>query len=347
MEFSTHVQSMTDTKLIPKLVDTVLSSSPFTLTILGNQKTFSGTSMKFPVRTSQNDEGGSFDGMDKFSTTKVETQRVMEFNPTGYSKPVVVSNMELDVNATEKGVLNQLQLATAQTAQDMIDGLADIFYAFQSGKDFLGVYDAVDDGTTTASYGGLSRSTYTGLAGNLTSSSGTLTLAKMRTMFNSCTHGTQNPNLLITTKSLWAAYEALLETSVSRNAPTSGYPQVTRTGSAPNTQALKGEAGFDSLYFAGAPIVFDDKIDSGYMLFINTNHLGFYGLASSQEGWTQVKFQSSELDSVYSEVPVTTGFSWSGLMRPIDQYGQVGHLILMGQLISDSPRHLGILTGLS
>jgi len=338
---------MTDEKLIPKLVDTVLSSSPFALTILGNQKSFVGTKMKFPVRTSQNDEGGSFDGMDKFSTTKVETQRVMEFSPTGYSKPVVLSNMELDVNATEKGVLNHLQLATAQTAQDMTDGLADIFYSFQSGKDFLGVYDAVDDGSTTASYGGLARSTYTGIAGNVTASSGALTLAKMRTMYNSCIHGSASPDLLVTTKSLWSAYEALLEATVNRNAPTGGYPQVTRTGAVPGTQALKGQAGFDSLYFSGAPIVFDDKIDGGYMLFINRKYLAFYGLPSSQKDWKQVKFTSNELDSVYSDLPITTGFSWSGLMRPIDQYGQVGHLILMGELISNSPRHLGLLTGLT
>jgi hypothetical protein len=42
-------------------------------------------------------------------------------------------------------------------------------------------------------------------------------------------------------------------------------------------------------------------------------------------------------------VPVTTGFNWSGFIKPIDQYGKVGHIILLGNLISDDPRHQGVM----
>jgi len=345
MNFSDNVKSTVDEKLVPNVVDTITNSSPFNMRILGNQKPWTGTKMKFPIKYATNTSGGDFDGLDKFTIAKTETREMMEFSPTGHYQTVTLSGMELDVNATDKQVIDllKIELATAQTS--MIDRLADRWFAYQSDKAFLGLYDAVDDGDTAASYGGLTRSTYTGIRGNLTDSTGTLTAAKMRTMMSSCVHGNDKPDMIITTKAVFGYYEALVENKVSANYQINGYPQLTRTGIAPGTQALKGQLGFDAVWFSGVPVVVDEKIDTGYMAFVNSKHLAFYGLKSTK--YTPIQFTSSNLESVYSDIPVTTGFAWSGLLQPIDQYGVVGQIILQGNLISDSPRHLGLLTGIT
>lgn len=345
MTFSDNVKTTTDEKLVPSVVDTITNSSPFNLRILGNQKTWNGTKMKFPIKYAQSDTGGSFDGLDKFTIAKRETRINMEFSPKAEYQTVTVSQMELDANNTEKGVLDMLKLELTGAQVDMIDRLASRWYAYQSGKAFDGLYDAVDEGDTTASYGGLARSTYTGIKGNLTTSTGALTVAKMLTMMNECIHGADKPDMIVTTKTVWGYYHALVEAKISANYMLTGYPQLTRTGIAAGVQALKGQLGFDALWFDGTPVVQDEKITAGYMAFINTKHLAFYGLKS--QAYKPIQFTSGNLEGVYSDVPITTGFSWSGLLQPIDQYGKVGQIILEGNLISDSPRHLGMLTGIT
>lgn len=349
MEFSNSVKTTVNSKLVPKVIDTVLNFSPVTLRILGNQKTWSGASMKFPIKYEKSNQGKSFDGMDRFNTAEVDNRINMEFTPTGRTMPVVLSQMEIDVNATDEQVLNLLKLSMASSAQDMADDIADIFLGYKDSgsKDFLGIYDAADDGTNTGTYGGLARATYSGIKGNLTSSSGSLTAEKMRAMMDKCIHGNDKPTYIVTTKTLWAAYEKLVSEKVSANYAINGYPQLTRTGVAAGVQALRGQLGFDAIWFAGTPVVADEKIDDGYMAFVNEKHLAFYGLKSKKEGYTPISFTSNDIEGVYSDVPSTTGFAWSGLMSPIDQYGVIGHIILMGNLISDSPRHLGLLTGLT
>ncbi len=77
---------------------------------------------------------------------------------------------------------------------------------------------------------------------------------------------------------------------------------------------------------------------------LNTKKIAFYGLPSTMPGYKPVKFTAGSMDSVYN-IPVTTGFSFSGFQMPIDQYGRVGHTILMGELLSDNPRLNSLMTG--
>jgi len=341
MTFSDNITSITQDKIIPKVVDTVLNASPLTLRILGNQKSWQGVTLGIPIKYAQNDQGMFFDGLDKFNTAKVETRIKMYFSPTACNMPIVISGMERDINAGQEKVLDLIKLECASSAQDMVDNISDAFYGLQSGKSFLGLRDICDDGTSITTYGGLARATYTGLAGNITTSSGATTVAKWATMFDKCTKGADQPDYIITTASIFRTYEALC-TPVF-NVSTNGYAQFTRTGVATSTAALGGQQGFNALYFRGKPVVIDEKCPSGYTYFLSDKHLAFYGIKSTK--YTSIGFSSSDIESSQGDLPKTTGFAWSGLQMPIDQYGEVGQIVLMGDLISDSPRHLGLLSG--
>ena len=195
-----------------------------------------------------------------------------------------------------------------------------------------------------ATYGGLTRATYAGIKGTYTASSTAMTLALLRTKFAACTHGNEKPDMLVTTKALWANYETLVAgTAASHLVLTNtGYPQLTRTGILPTVQALKGQRGFDVLYYSGAPMVVDESIASGDLYMLNTNHLAFYYVKSTDPDYKTVNFSKGPIESVYSDVPQVSGFAFSGFNKPIDQYGKIGHIILMGNLISDAPRYLGM-----
>ena len=71
-------------------------------------------------------------------------------------------------------------------AQDAADDIGNFFQADGTafgGKAPMGLAGIVDDGTTLATYGGLSRATYTGLNATLTSST-TISLLKTRQLWH-------------------------------------------------------------------------------------------------------------------------------------------------------------------
>jgi hypothetical protein len=340
--FSDNITSITQDKIIPKVVDIVVNASPLTMKILGNQEKFRGTTMGIPIKYQKSDAGSSFKGLEEFAHDKQETRVKMYFEPTGFQKHIAISGIEADINAGDEKILDLVKTECASTAQDMVEEISNQFYTYQSGDAFLGLDDACDDGNTTTTYGNLARATYTGLCGNLTTSSGATTVAKWRTIYNSCTHGADKPDLIITTASIFNTYEALHTPVI--NSATTGYPQLTRNGIAPGVQALGGQQGFGYLAFKGQPVVVDENCPSGKTYFLNTKRIKFYGLPSTMPGYSNVNFNSGDIDSAQGDLPSSLGFKWSGFKVPVNQYGMVGHILLVGNLISDNPRTLGLLT---
>jgi hypothetical protein len=199
------------------------------------------------------------------------------------------------------------------------------------------------------------RATYTGIKGNYVSIGGNLTLSNLRTEYNACTHGADSPNLILTTKAVWAFYEKLLTPTVSTqvtNSSLMGYAKFTGAamGGIPNIVApgtdLKGTQGFSAIYYNGVPVVADESCSAGYLYMLNTRSLAFYGVPSTHPDYKPVKFTDSSMDSVYN-VPAVTGFSFSGFNTPVDQYGRVGHILLMGNLICNNPRLNGVMIGIT
>lgn len=337
-----RIYSASTEKLVAKTIDTILNASPTNLRLLGNQKPWKA---KFSIKYQVGITGTSFDGLDKFSTAQSNSFEVMTFQPTGYETNVVLSQMEVDLVKAQNSPIDIVAREMESRAEDMIDALGTLFYTLQTGKNFLSIKDACDNESVgPATYGGLDRSTY-GLSGNYTATGGAMTIAILRTKMNGCIHGNSKPNLIPCTKVNWGRYEALCMTTTSYGTivyTREGYPQLGRTGIAPNVAGLKGDKGFDVLWYQGVPLVQDESVPTNYLYMLNTDHLAFYGLKSTDPDYTPVKFGGGSIESVHTDVPKVTGFAFSGFNKPIDQYGKVGHIILMGNMISDSPRHNGM-----
>ena len=67
------------------------------------------------------------------------------------------------------------------------------------------------NGDTISTIGELSRSTNTTLQSTVTASGGTISLAKLSTLFDAVASGTQKPTLGITTETVWNLIESLIE----------------------------------------------------------------------------------------------------------------------------------------
>lgn len=333
-----RLTTTTNNKLIPKVVDTVLGSNVLATRMLNNAQKWVGRQIEKSIKVEKNNLGGSFSGFDTFSTSAVDTRRKLVFDPKFYEIPVAIPLDELSVNRTDPNKL--IDLATiemASAAEDMADDIGTLFYSDGTGnssKDFLGLEAIVDDGTNAATYGSLSRSTFTTLKSTVTASGGTLSLAKMATLYNAITSGSVKPTLGVTTETVFSLYEQLLQ------------PQERIMKDVPEMRAgLTGGTGFTGLYYKGFPIVADEKATSGVLYFLNEDFLEWRAVPMAET--TPANFMVQDIEgNDYTNVK-GLGFSWSGWIKPVNQASLVGHIYLGGEFWSSNPKRHGKLTGIT
>lgn len=345
--FGTRVTTTTQDKLIPKVVDTVLNSNVLATRVLSKASRWNGERMKFPVKHAKNITGTSFAGFDSFSTAATDNRVNLEFVPKFYQMTVALPLDELSVNATEDRVMDLAKLELASTAQDMADDIGTLFYGTGTGngsKDFLGLEAIVDDGTNASTYGTLSRTTYNPqLRSTVTASSGTLSLAKMATLYNAVARGSQKPTIGFTTETIFSLYEQLLQ-PMERIAKDVSMMKASGNMGKVGT-GMVGGTGFHGLFYKGFPILADEKCTSGVLYYVNEDFLDWFALPMAMT--SAAKYRSQDIEgNDYSEVE-GLGFSWSDWIKPTNSASIVGHIYLGGELISANPRMHGKLTGIT
>lgn len=347
--FGNRVLTTTQDWMMPALVDTVLNSNVLATRILSSAKKWRGERIKVPIKYAKNNTGTSFSGFDTFSIVGQNTRINMEYFPAFYRIGVTLPLDELSVNASsEEKVLDLIDTELKSTAQDMADDIGTLFYGNgtgNGGKDFLGLGALVDDGTNVASIGGLSRSTYTGLASTVTASGGTLTLAKMSTLYNAISSGSVTPTLGLTTEAIFALYESLLNPQERIVKEVSKMSKKGNSMGKAGSPGLVGGTGFTGLYFKGVPILADEKCTSGALIMINEDFLDFYAVpvATAQA----IKYGSVDIQGNDYEGAMGLGFSWSGWKKSLNQATVVGDIYLGGQFITTNPKRHGKLTGIT
>ena len=345
MAFGNRVLTTTQDKLLPKAVDTALNSNVAAPRWIGRAKKWSGETLKKTVKVSKNTTGGSFSGFDTFPTTATNNRQKLSFNPKFYKITITLPLDEVSANqVNETQILDLMATEMESSANDMADDIGDLLYGDGTGnssKDPQGLGAIVDDGTAVATYGGLSRSTFTTLKSTVTASGGTLTLAKMSTLYSAVSSGTQNPTLGLADESVWNLYENLLQPQ-ERIAKSVPMIKGTANRAHNDSSGFVAGSGFTGLFFKGFPILADEKATAQTLFFVNEKHLDWYALPLAMT--KPIKFKFGNFEGI-DEVPVGMGFSWSDWIIPANQAAIVGHIYLGGNLVSWNPKRHGKLTG--
>jgi hypothetical protein len=340
MAYTNRVDTVTNNELVPQVVDTVLNANVLTSNVLSNPDVFRSSTKLIPVKYQKGVAGTSFSGFDTLSTTASDTRVNMTFTPKFYSCNVALPGDEILLNNTEQQTIDLVALEMQSRAQDMADEIGTLLYADGTGnssKDFLGMEALVDDGTNTSTIGGLSRSTYTTLSSTVTASSGTISLAKIRTLYNAISDANVAASMVYTTKAIYGFVESLLQ------------PQERIYKNMDGKGVLKGVTGYKSIEWMGIPVVADAKCTSGVFYMVNEDFLKFYAVKANGAplGLSPVKLPSSDIvGSVYSGAP-NLGFFWTGWVKPTNAFSVVGHIVLGGQFITENPKRHGKLTGIT
>lgn len=344
-----RITTTTQSRLLPKVVDTILNSNVFATRMLSKASKFNGERLKFPVKYAKNTTGTSFAGFDTFSTSATDNRVNLEFVPKFYQMSVALPLDELWTNqaADDMKIIDLAKLELASTAQDMADDIGTLFYGDGTGngsKDFLGLEAIVDDATNAATFGTLARSTYTTLKSTVTASSGSLTLAKMSTLYNAATSGSQKPSLGLCSEAIFSFYEQLLQPQ-ERIAKDVSLMKSTGNMGKVGTGMIGG-TGFTGLFYKGFPILADEKATAQILYFVNEDYLDWYAIEAKM-GATPIKYRSQDIEgNDYSSVE-GLGFSWSDWVKPTNAAALVGHIYLGGELISANPKRHAKLTGIT
>lgn len=325
----------TQPKLLAKVVDTILGANVLFSRIVRKGSKWNGRKVQVPVKVSTNTGGGSFRGADILGTSSTDNRQLMEFTPFHYSMPSHIMLDELTANQSPEGVTDLMKVTLQSDAQDMADDLGTLFYLDGTGnssKDPLGMAAHIDDGTSVATYGGLSRSTYTTLKSTVTASGGLFTLAKVDTLYDAVTEGMQKPTIGVTTEAIFSFYGQLLrpQERINKNVSTTG--------------GLKGGTGFTGLDYRGADIVADPKCTSQTFFFVNEQTMEF---KSSVLAGTKPVQYGNQIEGNNYDDNMGFGFSFSDWILPANQAVWIGHHYFGGIFYCTNPRYNGKLTGIS
>jgi len=353
MTFSTAVTTTVRTLIPKKVYDTVTLGTPGLMTFLRTSKEWKTGYQYQPLIKYQDTTNGGVTGVaDQLDSDRQNVRVNMTFNPKMAYKPVVVADIEATLNKGDEQIVDLLDTEFDSQAQSLCNVMAAQLYTGNgAGNQWDSIINAGSDSTLYSTYGGLSRSTYTSLDGYYLASTGALTLAKLATGFDETTVGMEEPDLLLTTKTLWSSYEALLTPTLRATYQSFAAPNYDQYGMrlAPS-EATLGTQGFRAITYRGAPVVKDEQVTSGKLFYVNTKYFGMRGIQIKGENYQTLNFKKTSDGvpaGVPGNVPSAKGFNFRVMMAPVNQLSQVGYLTYAGNFVSENPRLLGTLAAAS
>lgn len=281
---------------------------------VGFKRRTGGDNMTLVVNVDENDQGGSYQGLDVFSNQAVDTLRTAYFRFSKYQWPIVAEADQVLRNKGPAQVIN-LWMDKADRAMESMrkrintDGFLD--GTGNGGKNLDGMGIAVDSAGT---YGAISRSTVTLWAANETAVGGGLTIegaTGMNRMFHDCSLGSGDASevsALVGTQSIVESYEALMQDNIR-------YMSVG-----------EGDASFGRISFKGHPFVWDRAAPTGVLWFLTPDTFDL--VVHPERDWKTLKMRSPEDGTA-------------------EQDAYLAHILLWLQMICKEPRRNGKLTGIT
>lgn len=341
MPSNVNVTTTTNQYLAPFWVDQILRDNYFFGKIMQKTKKWDGSQMLFPIKYQKGVASVAFNGYDLLPITQQPVSVNMTFYPTFVATNVSLAGSDMSVNATPMQTLKLLSVTMESRKQDASDDIGNFLQGDGSsfgGKAPSGLANTIDNGTVAPTYGGLSRATYSGLNSTVTASGGTISLVKVRTLWNTISDGPVIPDFIVTDYTTWGYFEQL-QTPYQRN----------NQDFRPADRTTSQTSGYTEQRWDGMIISRDKKITTGYFYMLNLGDtLDWYAL----KWWEGERVSAKAKDiqgNVYEDKLYAPGdaFTWTGMIKAYNQGTVNGFMILGGQLICKAPFRNAVLTGIT
>jgi len=248
-----------------------------------------GSQIIEPLVYAVNDTTGSYSGYDSIDLTPQEGISAAQYDWKQMAASIAISGIEEAKNRGSEAIIKLLNAKIMQSEESIKESLNDMLFASgtpgNSGKDFNGIGWIIDASNVVGNIDPATNDWWKSYEDN---SVAALTQAQMATAYNTASRGNDHPDLVVTTQTLFQAYEALLT------------PQVRYQDTA------KANLGFQNLMFKQTPVVFDVSCGSGNMFFINSKYLAL--TAMNGHWFTTSAFQQGTVAGVDARYALILAF---------------------------------------
>lgn len=345
-------------KIYAKVVDQVLNSPTYYSRVVSQGQPFEGKTQDVVYDVIADNQGQHFTGLETLNSAAVSTTVTGSYAHTAYTQPQVSIMLESFANAGSLGVIKLDDFKFQKAAAQALQALGTDMFSDGTGNQMLGLAQIVND---SGSVGGLARSTYSQLNATNTASGGTLTLAKLATLWDAVSAAglsDEEPNVGVMTKTVWSLYEQLLTPNVRAEYNSVGYPALAVRGQfmMKNKNELKNAAGFTALSYRGAPFIKDDFATSQALYLLNERYFAWHGRTIVPEMYkdsvekvnlgTMTAYEGTGASALDLPSEYNGWFYQKPLTIP-DQAGRIARFYVIGQMVPKQFRRQGKLTGIT
>lgn len=343
----------TSQKVAPYVVDAVHDSSVLVGRATAKTTPWNmGIYERQPIQVSDATTAIDFRGIGTFNTADVTTDVNLQWEVKGFGDSVVIGWLELGLNQTEAQVISLVKRKFDIIKNSLINGIGVRLYGLGSGDAVEGLQLSTDNATYSSTYGSLSRTTYgTYINGQVAAAAGgAISFNSLAGQIDNCSAAASAmdaTNLILTTKTVWALIEKLVEAKSRGNYDTSrGNLRVTPYSPMGTALSMEqaGAAGYEAIYFRGIPVVKDDQCPSGLVYTLNERYLEF--VSSPIAYCDAIQMKQSVTKGAKEEV-TTTAWQVSKEAKPTNGLGDVRQIALSGNYVNRNPRRSGVITGVT
>lgn len=249
------VTSISRRYIMPDVVDFVYRSNVVTFRLLAQNKKMvqGGTQIEVPAMYQGFTNGGPYQGYDLLDMSPNDTVKNLAFDWKQQYVPVAVDRLTLIKLNSPEAVANGLGLMFAQAQMEMVDNIGTGVWsdAVTLPKQIDGLKGAVDAGSVTTTYGGLTRASNTWLNSSVDSTSTTLTGPMLQSLFSNATEGGRAPTLIASRAMQYNRLHNLTAPSQTHPVMASGHDEQLAS------------AGFTNVLYNNTPWVIDSHVPDG------------------------------------------------------------------------------------
>lgn len=218
--------------------------------------------------------GGAFYGPEVLNVEPSDPEISGAWDWKEYYTSVTIDQRSLIRADSEYAVANYVIEQCEIAKMDLRDKLAYGIWSDGSNyKNFDGMYEVIDNGTISSTYGGLTRSNYPFLNAQVDTSTTTLNIGSLNSLFDLASKGARSPKLIVSSRANLTRYENLLQGQVQIQQPANVIDQTFASG------------GFSGGWYRNQPWLVDEHINptgtEGVLFMINDD---YFELVINQNG---------------------------------------------------------------
>lgn len=306
--------------ILPEIVDNIYNSNPvfFRLNAANKRIVRGGTHIEVPLMYARFGSGGPYQGLDLLNVAPSDTLKNGAWDWKQHYVNVTVDGLTLIKTDSPEAIANFIQMYFAQAEMEMAENLAVGIWsdASTNPKEIDGLKGAVDDGGVLATYAGLSRTTNTWWQSYDDSTTATLTLSSLQSLFGNVTEGGRHPTLIASRQEQYNRFWNLNQPDVNYNIGPMGHDEQLAS------------AGFTNQLFNGVPWIVDSHVFDGP----NTSNSAIVMLNE---------------DYLYWVVSPRADFYLEPFQSPVNQDAMVSKMLWAGNLVLTNCSRQGKMTNIT